>query len=347
MIQNNNIKPVLVFWELTKHCNLKCKHCRAEALNKDFAGELDTGQVKKIIADITSYVKPLFVFTGGEPLFRRDLFEIIHYADTRGAGSALATNGVMIDDRIALQIKKSAIKRVSISLDGADEKTHDEFRGVRGAFKGALRAAALLEKYNIEFQFNTTITRSNITRIAEIIKVAEKMQAAALHLFMLVPVGCGIKLARNEEITKEQYEELLKEVYVLSLKSKIEIKTTCAPHYQRVIREHAKNNGELNDESKHRFKRGCLAATGICFISSKGDLQACGYLPLKAGNLLENTFEKLWKETPFLNKIRDVKNIKGKCKACKYIKFCSGCRARAYYAYNDYLEEEPYCLYIP
>ena len=346
----NRNAPRLIFWELTKRCNLKCAHCRAEADDNSFTGELELDKIKKILDDIASVYSPIMVLTGGEPLYRSDIFDIAGYATQKGLKTALATNGTLIDKSIAVKIKDSGISRVSISIDDIDAASHDSFRGVPGAFDAALNGARFLRDAGVEFQFNTTITKRNVDHIEKILSLALKEKASALHIFMLVPVGCGIQIADTDMISAEKYEEALNWFYERSRSVNIEFKATCAPHYYRIIRQKAKEEGRtlsFETDGMAAMTRGCLAGTGVCFISHRGNVQPCGYLPVSVGNVTETSFPEIWEKSELFLTLRDFKTLKGKCGLCEYKSVCGGCRARAYYACGDLLEEEPYCLYKP
>ena len=346
---NKNI-PRLIFWELTKRCNLTCAHCRAEAEDIDFSGELSSIKIKKIIDDISSRYSPILVLTGGEPLFRDDIFDIASYAAEKKIRTALATNGTLVTDEIAKKIREAGIARVSISIDGSSAESHDNFRGIPGAFEKSVNGARLLKKNGVEFQFNMTVTKRNVDEIDDILSFAVSEDAAALHLFMLVPVGCGIKIAETDMISAEKYEEVLNWFYDRSREVNIEFKATCAPHYYRIIRQRAKKEGRtlsFETDGMAAMTRGCLAGTGVCFISHRGEVQPCGYLPVSAGNVLNTPFPEIWEKSELFATLRDFNTLKGKCGACEYRSVCGGCRARAYYAENDMLGEEPFCIYEP
>ncbi|MCP4129606.1 MAG: heme b synthase [bacterium] len=342
--------PRLVFWELTKRCNLSCAHCRAEAEDFDFSGELDLDRAKKIIDDITGFASPILVLTGGEPLYRKDIFDIASYAGSKDLRVALATNGTLIDEEKAERIRESGIARVSISIDGPNAESHDSFRGIDGSFEEALRGARLLKKSGVDFQFNTTVTKRNVEVLEEIIQLAEREGAAALHIFMLVPVGCGVEIAETDMISSEKYEETLHWFYDRSKEVSMEFKATCAPHYYRIIRERAREEGRklsFETDGMAAMTRGCLAGSGVCFISHSGDVQPCGYLPLVAGNVVKTPFKEIWENSELFLSLRDVQQLEGKCGLCEYKVVCGGCRARAFYETDSYLDEEPYCVYLP
>ena len=240
--------------------------------------------------------------------------------------------------------------RASISIDGSTAAAHDSFRGVPGAFNGALNGARLLKKAGVEFQINTTITKRNVDDLENILNLAIAEKASALHAFMLVPVGCGIEIAQTDMIDAQKYEDVLKWFYYKSRESGIEFKATCAPHYYRIIRQLAKEEGRtlsFETDGMTAMTRGCLAGTGVCFISHRGEVQPCGYLPVSAGNVTRTGFKEIWENSELFRTLRDFNALKGKCGLCEYKAVCGGCRARAFYQTNDYMEEEPYCLYEP
>jgi len=342
--------PRLIFWELTKRCNLHCAHCRAEAGEVDSSGELDLGEIQRVIDNIAAHYKPIMVLTGGEPLYRDDIFDIAGYAGKKGLPTALATNGTLIDEATAGRIRDAGFSRVSISIDGDCAASHDGLRGIPGSFDDALRGAALLRDAGVEFQFNTTITKRNVNEMEGVLKLAADRGAKALHVFILVPVGCGAQIMESDMLSPEQCEEALTWLYDATKRSAIEFKATCAPHYYRIIRQKAKAEGRtltFETDGLAAVTRGCLAGSGVCFISNRGDVQPCGYLPLKAGNVKETPFNEIWEHAPLFADLRDYNKLTGKCGACSYRAFCGGCRARAFYETGNYLDEEPYCLYQP
>ncbi len=342
--------PRLVFWELTRACNLNCIHCRAEAERGPFEGELTLEEIRRVLDEISSRYSPIIVLTGGEPLVRPDIFDVADHARHAGLRTALATNGTLIDSGIAGRIRDSGIQRVSVSLDGAEAPTHDGFRGIPGSFDRALEGIARLSGAGVEFQINTTITRRNEDQVEEIMSLAERLRAKALHIFMLVPVGCGVEIADTEMISPERYESLLNWFYDKSGTTSLELKATCAPHYYRIMRQRAREERRklsFEKDGMAAVTRGCLAGTGVCFISHRGEVRPCGYLPLDAGSVREQSFVEIWERSPLFLELRNLGNLKGKCGVCEYKTVCAGCRARAYHQTGDYLSDEPYCTYVP
>ncbi len=339
----------LVAWETTRNCNLSCVHCRAAATCGPYTGELDTDASFALLDQIAAVDKPIVILTGGEPLLRPDIFEIAAYGTKLGLKMVMAPNGTLVTEAVAQKMVKSGIQRISISLDGATAERHDAFRGVTGAFEGALRGIAAAKKAGIEFQINTTITQLNRDQIPEILKLAESLGAVALHIFLLVPTGRG-KYIIDKAISAEEYEETLDWFYDQKQKTPLQLKATCAPHYYRILRQRARVEGKSVTFQSHGLDavtRGCLGGTGFCFISHQGVVQPCGFLDLNCGDVTQTSFADVWKDSEIFNALRDYDQLEGKCGLCEYKRVCGGCRARAYEATGNYLAEEPLCGYDP
>ncbi|WP_407357124.1 heme b synthase [Methanolobus sp. WCC5] len=341
--------PRLIAWETTAGCNLSCKHCRGASTEKKPKGELTTEEAFHFIDEIKEMGNPILILSGGEPLVRDDIFQIAGYATEKGLRVAMATNGTLVTPGTAAKMKDAGIQRVSISLDGSSPLTHDEFRCMPGAFQGAMRGIETLKEAGIGFQINPTITKRNIDEIPSILEMARDLDADALHIFLLVPTGRGKEL-EEEEIDPVEYERILNWFYDRQKDARIQLKATCAPHYFRIMRQRAEKEGIEISVKTHGYEamtKGCLGGTGFCFVSSTGDVYPCGYLPALAGNVKEQGFREIWENSKVFNDLRDVSKLKGKCGRCEYNTVCGGCRARAYAATGDYLDEEPYCIYVP
>ena len=339
----------LVAWEVTRSCNLACRHCRAEAHAEPYPGECDTATAKALIDTFPEVGSPIVIFTGGEPLLRSDIFELAAYASGKGLRPVMAPNGTLITREKARMIAESGIQRCSISLDGATAAFHDAFRGVPGAFEGALQGMAYLREAGVPFQINTTVTRDNLSHFKDIFTLAGKQGAAAWHIFLLVPTGRGASM-EEQVISAAEYEETLNWFYDFRKTTAMHLKATCAPHYYRIMRQRARAEG-LVVSPEHfgmdAVTRGCLGGTGFCFISHVGQVQPCGYLDIDCGNVHETPFPELWRTSaPFL-RFRDRESYKGKCGPCEYHTVCGGCRARAHSLTGDYMGPEPLCLYEP
>ena len=339
----------LVAWETTRNCNLACMHCRASATHGPFSGELDTDGSFRLLDQISQVGKPIIILTGGEPLLRPDIFDIARYGTQKGLRMVMAPNGTLITEKFAKQMADAGIQRISISLDGATRETHDRFRGIDGAFEGALRGIKLAKEAGVEFQVNTTITKTNLKEIPEIQELAIKLGAVAHHIFLLVPTGRG-KYIVDQEITAAEYERTLNWFYDQREKSPLQLKATCAPHYYRILRQRAKQEGKAVTFKTHgmdAFTRGCLGGTGFCFISHRGIVQPCGFLDVNCGDITKTSFADIWNGSDTFLSLRNFNNLTGKCGRCEFRKVCGGCRARAYEATGDFLAEEPLCSYQP
>ncbi len=384
--QTPQSKPRLIFWEVTKGCNLRCIHCRASATELSSPADLPTARALDIITQIAAYANPILVLSGGEPLYRRDIFQLARFATDRKLRVALATNGTMVTKQLARRIVDSGVRRVSISLDGADALTHDTFRGIPGAFDAAVYGLRNLKALGMSVQINMTIARHNAHELPAVLELARDLGADALHTFLLVPVGCGVDIAAEQMVPPQEYEGILNWFYDRSQEGGIELKATCAPHYFRVMRqrkvadrkaqaamEHTGvkfpsigptemtapgstgislrpgNGGHPGGHpgGMHAMTKGCLAGSGVCFISHQGEVYPCGYLPVLAGDVRLQSFASIWEKSPVFLQLRDTDNLKGKCGYCEFRNICMGCRARAFAASGDFLDEEPFCIYQP
>ena len=339
----------LIAWEVTRSCNLACKHCRAEAHPEPYEGELSTAEAKALIDTFPEVGSPIIIFTGGDPMMRPDIYELAGYARGKGLRCVMSPNGTLITPESARKIRECGIMRCSISIDEADAARHDAFRCVPGAFDASMRGIECLKREGVEFQINTTVTKSNLAHFKDIFHLCERIGAAAWHIFLLVPTGRGAEIM-NEVISAEEYEDVLHWFYDFRKTTSMHLKATCAPHYYRIMRQKAKDEGiavDMQHFGMDAMTRGCLGGTGFCFISHVGQLQPCGYLTLDCGNVRQTPFPELWKHTPWFLKFRDQSAYEGKCGRCEYHKVCGGCRARASSMSGNPMAEEPLCLYQP
>jgi len=358
--------PRLIFWESTAGCNLKCIHCRRVTVADQLTPQdLSTQEAFHLIDEIAALGRSIFVLSGGEPMFRPDILEIARYATDAGLIVALATNGTMIDDQVAQQIKESGVQRVSISFDGANAETHDMFRGLPGSFDAAVRGVRALRNIGIPVQINTTVAKHNEAQLEGVLQLAKDLDVVALHLFLLVPVGCGVQIAEEQMISAQEYERVLNWLYDTErAEPDLQLKATCAPHYFRVMhqrRAEERRNGvnvdltasydrQVNGHphgQMHAATKGCLAGTGVCFVSHRGEVFPCGYLPVEAGNVRKQNFADIWQDSELFAEMRNPDLLGGKCGECNFNHLCGGCRARAYGTGGDYLAEEPFCAYDP
>ncbi len=245
----------------------------------------------------------------------------------------------------------SGIKRISLSIDGADKKSHDSFRKVEGAFESVIKATALAREAGLEFQVNTTVTRLNYKELDKILDLAMNIGAVSYHPFLLVPTGRGKNMAQYE-IEPKEYEDVLTWIYEKSRNLPIQMKPTCAPHYYRILRQKEKEAGRKVTFETHGLNamtKGCLGGQGFSFISHRGKVQICGFLEEEAGDIKKTNmdFKKIWENSELFLKMRNPSKYGGKCGDCEYITVCGGCRARAFSESGDYMSEEPFCIYKP
>jgi len=332
----------LLFWEATIKCNLNCAHCRRLESDEAVITDLSTSQGKDLIGQLAQLgraqpMMPVLVFSGGEPLCRYDIFELIDLARSSGLVPALATNGTMIDAATAQKIADSGIARVAVSIDGATAEVHDRLRKQEGSFERALEGIRHLHDKEIPFQINITLTKHNAAQLEDVYELAKSVGAVAL--------------------SPQEYEEKLVEISRLDSKGQLQVKVTCGPHYERVIREQGlyqsrkkagHSGGSVPGRDGHGTpSKGCLAGLGVLFVGHQGDVFPCGYLPINCGNILKKPLAEIWYKSSDLARMRDSSALEGKCGVCGYRQVCGGCRARAYGATGNYMAEEPFCAYIP
>ncbi len=339
-------------WEITRRCNLHCVHCRSSSeLEVKEHPDFSTEEGKRILDDISSFSKPVVVLSGGEPLLRKDWYELACYGTEKGLRMCLATNGTLLTPEICKLIKDAGIKMVSLSLDGSTAEIHDNFRNQPGAFEGTMNAARLCREHGISFLINSSFTKRNQHDIPNVYKLAKEIGATAWYMFMIVPTGRGEEIM-SELISPEDYEKLLEWHYEMEKNEKdLLVRPTCAPHYYRVKMQLAKRDGEKLEHRSLKFStggsKGCLAGQLICLIDVDGNVLPCSYFPLPAGNIKEQSLKEIWDNSKLFKELRDFSLYKGSCGSCEYIRVCGGCRARAYAVSGDYLEQEPFCSYTP
>lgn len=345
--------PLVLSYNVTRECNMKCSHCYINATDKKLKDELTTQETKALIDQIHQVSSPLLILSGGEPLLRPDIFELIEYGSKKGLKMGLGSNGYLIDDSVAKKLKDSGIATVSISLDSNIPAQHDEFRGVTGAWEKAVNACKVLRKNGVLVQVNTTLTHDNYNQIDDIMTLAESIGVENFHLFFLVPTGRGVKLT---DISPQKYEEMITKTFAKVHKHRLNVRPSCAPQFMRI----AQGMGV----DMRQWIRGCIAGLHYCRIYANGEVTPCPYLPIKLGNIKEKSFKEIWTNAEIFKALRSPDSLKGKCGVCEYKTICGGCRARAYglssdfidycgdlhlptEAKGDYLKEDPWCVYEP
>lgn len=339
--------PRLVFWETTAACNLRCLHCRRlDVLDRPDRDELSDAEARAMIADLAGMKAGVLVFSGGEPLMRGGLWGLIDLAVKRGLQAAVATNGTAVDDAVAARLVAAGVRRVSVSLDGASAATHEALRGP-GTFAASVEGLRRLKSAGLSTQVNATVTRKNLPEVGAIYDLAREVGADALHVFLLVPVGCGAEIPADVRLTPAETEGVLERLAEFLARGEIFVKATCAPHFHRVVlTKGMKPPRSGRHGALSTFTKGCLAGTGIAFVSHKGDVFPCGYLPVAAGNVRERPFSEIWASSPVWSAFRGDP-LTGRCGCCEFQNVCMGCRARAWSATGDLLDEDPDCEFLP
>jgi len=325
---------MIMSWNTTNKCNMYCKHCYrgAGAASKN---ELDTEEGKSLIDEVAKAGFKIMVFSGGEPLVRPDIYELVEHAVKVGLRPVLGSNGTLITKEVAMRLKSVGVMGIGISLDSLNPKKHDEFRSHEGGWREATLGMKNCRDTGLPFQIHTTVMNWNKDEILDITDFAVSIGAVAHHTFFLVPTGRGADI-EYESLMADQYEKLLTDIMLKQKEISIELKPTCAPEFMRIAKEMGMNP---------RFSRGCLAGTSYCIISPIGDVQPCAYLNLPIGNVRDIPFSEIWRNNVIFKELRTLKYT-GKCGICKYKKACGGCRARvAYYNDGDYMAGEDWCLY--
>ena len=325
---------MIVSWNTTNACNMYCAHCYRDAGCKA-EEELSTQEAKTLLEQIARAGFKIMIFSGGEPLTRPDILELVAYATKLGLRSVFGTNGTLITLDMAQKLKAAGAMGMGISLDSLDKTKHDEFRRFDGAWDGAVRVMRNCRAVGLPFQIHTTVMDWNQAELEDMTDFAVELGAVAHHFFFLVPTGRA-RTIEEESLRAEAYEDVLTRIMKKQQQVPIELKPTCAPQFMRIA-------DQLG--MKTRFHRGCLAGTSYCIISPRGKVQPCAYLNMELGDVRETPFDEIWKNSEVLQKLRTLE-YKGGCGSCSYKRACGGCRARAaYYHDGDYMAEEPWCLY--
>jgi AdoMet-dependent heme synthase len=344
-----NQRPMVVIWEVTRACDLACFHCRASAQPLRNPLELDFAQARNLMDQVAELKPPVFVLTGGDPLKRPEIFDIISYAAGRHLRPALTPSATPLLTREAIrEAGRCGVSRMAMSLDASTAERHDKFRGVPGSWQRTIDGARWAHESGIPVQINTTITRHNMDDLDNMAKLLVEMEVVLWSVFFLVPTGRG---NTSDLPTAQQFEDVLEKLYEVATRVPFHVKTTEAPHYRRVIMQHQAVPDPIAEaEGRHavRFNpHGVGDAKGFVFISHIGDVYPSGFFPLAAGNIKTESLAKIYRESPLFTTMRDSSQLKGKCGACEFKDICGGSRARAFALTGDPMESDPYCIYVP
>ena len=328
-------KPSLISWNLTKKCNLRCPHCYMEAGRKA-DNELTTAECLGLLDEMRSLGTEMLILTGGEPLLRRDIYDIAQAASSYGFWVVMGTNGVLMTDKVAQKMVECGVKGVGISIDSLDPAKHNSFRGGPDAWEYSVRALDIGRAHGLQVLVQTTVMAMNYDEIPRLIEFTREKGAWSFNLYFLVQTGRGQEM---NDLPAERAEAMLS--YLVDVQDQhrpMLVRAKCAPHFKRIAYE--KSLGGLESG-------GCMAGTHYCRITPEGDVTPCPYMTVVAGSVREKSFGEIWHTSPVLQQLRDVKRLKGRCGQCEFNQLCGGCRCRAYAAYGDYLQEDPSCTYQP
>lgn len=351
--------PRLIAWEVTRRCSLNCMHCRASAENIPYQNELTFEECQRFLDNMLKFSPPpIMIVTGGDPMMREDIFEIIQYGHKLGLRMVIALCGQFLSVDIMQRLKQSSVLKASFSLDGSNAASHDAFRRVEGSFDAVLQGMGYAREAGIPFQVNSTISTYNAAELPGILDLTIRSGADSFHPFLLVPTGNAKELL-DMELSPEDYEKTLEWIYEQSKIQDIMVKPTCAPHYYRIVRQKGRENPSSSKSGHgkghghgHGFSsmtKGCMGGQGFAFVSHTGKVQICGFLDVECGDVRETDFDfkPIWDSSQVFQEMRNTDEYHGKCGICEYRNVCGGCRARAYNVTGDYLDSEPFCSYIP
>ena len=341
--------PMLVIWEVTQACDLACVHCRASAQPERNPAELSTEQGYRLLDEIRSFGEPLMVFTGGDPLKRPDLYELIRYSVQIGLRTNVTPSATPLLTAEAIEgFQAAGIARMAISLDGPDAAMHDEFRGIPGTFDRAMFALRHARDIGLDTQLQTTVTRRNMACLAEVAEIAKEVRTRMWSLFFLIVTG---RAEEGDDLLAPEYEQVFEFMYELSKTAAFGVKTTEAMHYRRYVAQRikAEHGATENPNAKGVAFRtaGVSDGKGFVFVSHTGEIFPSGFFPVSGGNVLADSLTDVYRNSDLFLTLRDTSQRHGKCGICEYRNICGGSRSRAYALTGDFLAEDPRCIYQP
>ena len=343
-----NQSPLLVIWEVTQACDLACAHCRTSARTERDQAELTTEEGYQLFNEVKDFGNPLMVLTGGDLLKRPDLFDLARHS----VGIGLRTNVTpsatpLLTAEAISEFKECGISRMAISLDGPDALTHDGFRGTEGTFDQAMFALRHARDIGLETQVQTTVTRRNFKKLAQVAELVAEAQSKMWSLFFLVSTG---HVMEEEDLSGDEYERVFEFLYEISKVAPFDVKTTEGMHYRRYIAQRlkAEHGGRGGPNGRLLWRTsGVSDGRGFVFISHTGEIFPSGYLPVSGGNVRQDSLVDVYRNSALFRSLRDPEAKQGKCGYCEYHKICGGSRARAYALTGNYLEADPRCTYQP
>jgi AdoMet-dependent heme synthase len=348
MVVDFDRAPFLVIWEVTRACALACVHCRADAIARRDPRELTTEEGFALIDQVRSFgtPPPLLVLTGGDPMWRKDLAQLVGHASRAGLTVALTPSGTAMPTRQRLaELKEAGLSRVAVSLDGPDPASHDAFRGIKGSYAYTLKIIEAVADLGLPLQINSTVSRRTLSLLPALAERVAGFPLTLWAVFFLVQTGRGASL---EQITADECEEVLAFLDGLSRRAGFGIKTTEAPHYRRVQARHEQAGvGPGPGRRQLRAPRAVNDGNGFVFVDHVGDICPSGFLPMPRGNARAGRLVETYREDRVFRQLRDPDALGGRCGRCEWRAVCGGSRSRAFAATGDPFAEDPLCAYQP
>ena len=346
------VPPFMVSYSITQKCNLKCKHCYSESVEEAAVDELSTEEAFRLIDDLSKWGIRLLIIDGGEPLCREDMLEVVKYAASKGIRTTIGSNGILIDERMARKMADAGVMAVAISVDGADAKTHDSFRGVAGAFQQTLKGVEACRNVRLPFQFNTVIRKETLSQLPDLLRMAVDYGADAAEFFDLVAAGRAKDECKEQVLTNDERRAVMEWLTEAQEDCPIIIRVPGCPMYPLLLEQKQIQPRHFPAEMLRRvpyYGRGCAAGMpmGYIMIQCNGEVNPCMLLQVKLGNVREQSIVSVWENSPILSQLRQRELLRGECGECSYRITCSGCRGRAYEETGDMMATDPGCWLAP
>ncbi len=341
--------PFTIAWEVTRACAFACVHCRADAQHRRNPAELSTEEGYRLIDRFAEFGSPILVFTGGDPMMRRDLFDLIGYADAKGLRCSLTPTATALPTVRRLRLAREAgVRRIALSLDSPSPEVHDEFRRVAGSWERTLTILRNAREVGLSTQVNTTVTRHNVDVLPDMVRFVREVGAVQWSVFFLVPMGRGQEL---QMISPSEHERVLEWLHDLSLAGDFDVKATAAPMYRRVVAQRAgracSGAGFAFHDGLDRPVQGVNDGRGFLFVDHLGEIMPSGFLPISAGNVRRDDVVEVYRSHELFRGLRDPSRLTGKCGVCEFREVCGGQRGRAYAVTGDPFASDPACAYVP
>lgn len=344
--------PFMVSYSITQECNLKCRHCYSDSVDQAAPDELTTGEAFQLIDTLSEWGIGFLIIDGGEPLCRDDMLDLVRHATSKGIRTTLGSNGTLIDQKVARKMRDAGVMAVAISVDGADGRTHDSFRGVAGAFDQTLRGIEACRNAGLPFQLNLVIRKDNLSQLEEMLRLAAECGANAAEFFDLVAAGRGKRECKEEVLSLDERKQAMEWLAQAQEDCPIVIRVPACPMYPILLQQRQITPKRFSPEMLRRipyYGRGCAAGMpmGYVMVKADGEVNPCMLLQVDLGNVRKQSLVSIWENSPVLVQLRQRELLKGECGGCSYKGTCSGCRGRAYEETGDMMASDPGCWLAP